>query len=72
MVRCSAGGLAAAVAVALCCLVSPARVTAVSVNQACVEVSCFSGVVAACGSCFPTTSPTVSRTVLPAHPARTC
>ena len=40
--------------------VGPAAVAGVSVAQACVEVSCFSGVVAACGSCLPAQADAVS------------
>src|SRR6476646_10652434 len=40
--------------------VGPAAVAGVSVAQACKEVSCFSGVVAACGSCLPAQADAVS------------
>ena len=40
--------------------VGPAEVGGVSVAQACQEVSCFSGVVAACGSCLPAQADAVS------------
>jgi hypothetical protein len=40
--------------------VGPAAVVGVSVAQACVQVSCFSGVVAACGSCLPAQADAVS------------
>lgn len=42
-------------------LVGPEAVSGVSVAQACAEVSCFSTVVASCGSCFPTQAASVSR-----------
>lgn len=45
---------------ALALAVGPAAVAGVSVAQACVEVSCFSGVVAACGSCLPAQADAVS------------
>ena len=58
----AAGGLLA-LALALVLSVGPEAVAGVSVAQACREVSCFSGVVAACGSCLPAQADAVSGRV---------